>query len=65
MPKQAVSIQARVRSASAPRGRGASAAPAAMASPEGKTGVLLDLTGYQRVELTPGLRELQQLLLPV
>lgn len=27
--------------------------------------VLLDLTGYQRVELTPGLRELQQLLLPV
>ena len=27
--------------------------------------VLLDLTGYQRVELTSGLRELQQLLLPV
>lgn len=27
--------------------------------------VLLDLTGYQRVELTSGLRELQQLLIPV
>jgi len=27
--------------------------------------VFVDLTGYQRVELTSGLRELQQLLLPV
>jgi hypothetical protein len=27
--------------------------------------VLLDLTGYQRVELTSGLRELQQLLIPL